>query len=252
MIYGTGSSIPNPYLVPMISKLHASVGTMTIAIIVAAYFLNSPQPAKSGRYSEVNMRIKDHASQMATQDRDPKKRVEHENDIRFSVGDREAGPMGEFGTKSGKQTDRNVERIPSIKGKDRKVASKRRSANEVAGHEPERELELSVGVRLADDVRLPAAALPVDFKMSPVAEKMLNEIVNDYYRELSAAVVTDANEALEGEDEPTVVVSNGAIAEAARQRADYRFRALFGNAAYNRMTMYSALESRLPVARASE
>ena len=105
-----------------------------------------------------------------------------------------------------------------------------------------------VGIRLAHDVRLPAAALPLDFKMSPVAEKMLKEIVDDYYRELAATVASapEGDEIQSGDEGPTVLVSNGPIVDEARKRADYRFRALFGNAAYNRITMNSVLESRLP------
>lgn len=112
--------------------------------------------------------------------------------------------------------------------------------------------ESPLGIRLADDVRLPAAAMPVDFKMSPVAEKMLKEIVNDYYRELAAAAEPEAHASDGEETERTLVISNGPLAEAARKRADYRFRALFGNAAYNRMTMNSVLEAQLPVAQAPE
>jgi hypothetical protein len=116
------------------------------------------------------------------------------------------------------------------------------------------------GLRLAPDVRLPAAALPVDFKMSPVAEKALKNIVDDYYRDLAAALAPELETATHGQDnggdgglvetaengEKTVVVTNGKIAEYARKRADARFKALFGNAAFNRMTIQSALESRLP------
>jgi hypothetical protein len=116
------------------------------------------------------------------------------------------------------------------------------------------------GLRLAPDVRLPAAALPVDFKMSSVAEKALKNIVDDYYRDLAAALAPELEAATHGQDnggdgglietaengERTVVVTNGKVAEYARKRADARFKALFGNAAFNQMTIQSALESRLP------
>ena len=114
------------------------------------------------------------------------------------------------------------------------------------------------GLRLAPDVRLPAAALPVDFKMTPVAEKALKNIVDDYYRDLAAGMAPALEAATEGRDDPegtlietdenggkTVIVTNGQAADYARKRADARFKALFGNAAYNRMTIQSALESRL-------
>jgi hypothetical protein len=116
------------------------------------------------------------------------------------------------------------------------------------------------GLRLAPDVRLPAAALPVDFKMTPVAEMALGNILDDYYRDLAAGLAPELEAATHGQDhggdgalietggngEKTVVVTNGKVAEHARKRADARFRALFGNAAFNRMTIQSALESRLP------
>jgi hypothetical protein len=117
------------------------------------------------------------------------------------------------------------------------------------------------GLKLAPDVRLPAAALPVDFKMTPVAEQALKNIIDDYYQDLAAALAPELEATTNGQDnggagtlietgengEKTMVVTNGKIAENARKRADARFRALFGNAHFNRMTIQSALESRLPV-----
>lgn len=109
-----------------------------------------------------------------------------------------------------------------------------------------------VGFQLAPDVRLPVAAMPVDFKISPIARTALEQIVTDYYQELAAGLAAGAADdvaAKPGEDaggETTVVVTNGPVANAARQRADSRFKALFGHAAYNRMTIHSLLESRLP------
>jgi hypothetical protein len=118
------------------------------------------------------------------------------------------------------------------------------------------------GLRLAPDVRLPAAALPVDFEMTPLAEQALKVIIDDYYRDLAAGLAPHLDAAGNGKQpvdnmdgpvietgengEKTVVVPNGAVSEYARNRADARFRALFGNAAFNRMTIQSALESRLP------
>lgn len=49
----------------------------------------------------------------------------------------------------------------------------------------------------------------------------------------------------ESEEGPTVVVTNRPEVESARQRADWRFKALFGDAAYNRMVMQSLIESRM-------
>lgn len=50
--------------------------------------------------------------------------------------------------------------------------------------------------------------------------------------------------------ETTIIVENGPAAEKARQRADWRFRAIFGKEAFNRMSMQSNLEARLPLADA--
>lgn len=109
---------------------------------------------------------------------------------------------------------------------------------------------VSLGVRLAPDVRLPVAAMPIDFTISPVAQTALEQIVTDYYKEISASVSeTPAESAVTEEScegETTLVVSNGPTVDAARKRADYRFKALFGNDAYNRMTINTLLEARLP------
>ena len=47
--------------------------------------------------------------------------------------------------------------------------------------------------------------------------------------------------------ELTRVITNGPAVDEARKRADARFKALFGFQAYNRMTMNTLLEARLPV-----
>jgi len=113
-----------------------------------------------------------------------------------------------------------------------------------------------IGLRLAPDVRLPVAAMPLDFKVSPVAQKALEQIVEDYYRELALPPTRQGNadsadstthEIEESETgELTRVITNGPVVDQARKRADYRFKALFGNKAYNRMTMNTLLEARSP------
>lgn len=123
-----------------------------------------------------------------------------------------------------------------------------------------------MGLRLAPDVRLPVAAMPLDFKVSPVAEKAREQIVADYYRELAspppqptgqsgkapAAAASPAPappDVIEESEtgELTRVITNSPAVDAARGRADARFKALFGNKAYNRMTMNTLLEARTPV-----
>jgi len=109
-----------------------------------------------------------------------------------------------------------------------------------------------IGIRLAPDVRLPVAAMPLDFKISPVAQKVLDDIVADYYEEIAVnsnpanSNTTDLIEESET-GEFTRVITNGPVVDQARKRADYRFKALFGNKAYNRMTMNTLLEARTPV-----
>ena len=52
--------------------------------------------------------------------------------------------------------------------------------------------------------------------------------------------------------ELTRIITNGPATDTARERADYRFKALFGNAAYNRMSMKAVLERQAPVAASAE
>lgn len=125
----------------------------------------------------------------------------------------------------------------------------------------------SMGIRLAPDVRLPVAALPNDLKLNPIRQQALQNIIDEYYQTVAAAVPapgsdgggTAAAKGAAGESaqpdfttvteengEETVIIHNSPAVEAARARADYLFKALFGKAAYNRMTMNTLLESRLP------
>ena len=114
-----------------------------------------------------------------------------------------------------------------------------------------------VGLRLAQDVRLPVAAMPHDLKITPIAQQALEQIVADYYRDLAAGLKNqpsgDTPEQtqvpLEESEtgELTQIITNGPATDAARERADYRFKALFGNAAYNRLTMKAVLELQAPV-----
>jgi hypothetical protein len=120
---------------------------------------------------------------------------------------------------------------------------------------PDEEAPSPLGVRLASNVRLPAAAMPNDLKLTDISRKALQEIVDDYYRELAVGIVPQ-EEATDPEMNPsqtgqvetadngdrTMIVTNGPVAEAARKRADQRFRALFGSAAYNRITMNAQME----------
>jgi hypothetical protein len=109
-----------------------------------------------------------------------------------------------------------------------------------------------VGIRLAPDVRLPAAALPNDLNLNPITQKALQHIIDEFYQSVAAAVPDPGNSAgsgtpvVEENGEETRVIHNSPAVDAARMHADLRFKALFGHAAYNRMTMNALLESRLP------
>lgn len=118
-----------------------------------------------------------------------------------------------------------------------------------------------VGLRLAPDVRLPVAAMPHDLKITPIAQQALEQILTDYYGDLAAGLKSpqsgdtphEGQGPLEESEtgELTQIITNGPATDAARERADNRFKALFGNAAYNRMTMKTVLERQAPVASSS-
>lgn len=152
-----------------------------------------------------------------------------------------------------------------------------------------------VGIRLASDVRLPAAALPNDLILNPITQEALQHIIDEFYQAVAATVSTPGSgegsipvgnagkisedstdsvqsmgtRAVKGKSanapadstqpagmpmveengEQTVMIHNSPAVDGARMRADLRFKALFGHAAYNRMTMNALLESRLSPVR---
>lgn len=150
------------------------------------------------------------------------------------------------------------------KPRSRSRSNKVSAADHAAAPEPQESDEIQavaeetkspLGVRLATNVRLPAAAMPSDLKLTEVSRKALQDILDDYYRELALGIVPE-EEVTDPEMKPsqtgrietadngerTLIVTNGPVADAARKRADQRFRALFGNAAYNRITMHAQME----------
>ena len=81
---------------------------------------------------------------------------------------------------------------------------------------------------------------------APVAAAMQG-IVDRFYQDLAAGVrqqnAADASSGqISADGEDTVVVNPGPIVEAARARANETYRTLFGDDAYNRLTMNTALE----------
>lgn len=119
-------------------------------------------------------------------------------------------------------------------------------------------------IQLAANVQLPAAVMAKgtwaanpSLANSPTAMAANEEIVNSFYRELSERLseppptrngessteppATDSQAA----DPTTVVVTEGPIIQDARERANQRFRTLYGNEAYNRLIMNAAIEPTL-------
>lgn len=124
-----------------------------------------------------------------------------------------------------------------------------------------------IGIQLRQDVRLPAALMnqsgngillsderPVVATEVTVARE---QIANSFYRELADHALVPAtaedgmidpqHEILESNDEEnTVVIAPGPQVEEVRERADEIYRVLYGDEAYNRYSMGSAVEVRLP------
>jgi hypothetical protein len=138
----------------------------------------------------------------------------------------------------------------------RPSAAHRKPGKHAAGEEATAEatpVQPPVGIRLAPDVRLPAAAMPNDLNLNPIKQKALQDIVDEYYRTVAATGAAPESDTatattVEENGEETRIIPNSPAVDAARNRADLRFKALFGHAAYNRMTMNTLLESRLPQA----
>lgn len=121
---------------------------------------------------------------------------------------------------------------------------------------------LPQGIQLAEDVKLPAVILAINAaernpqnKMpAPVAAAM-HGIVDTFYRELAESVAKDvaekksetSAETTVANENDTVLIHPGPAVERARDHANQMYRALFGDAAYNQMTMNAVMESQLPV-----
>lgn len=115
-----------------------------------------------------------------------------------------------------------------------------------------------VGVRLARNVRLPAASFAnsPDLFASPEIATANQEIENRFYRELldqtlhtlrehsDPDVPSDETDGIPIDEngEKTVTVEPGVETDRALDRSDEAFRSLFGNDAYNRRKMDGAVE----------
>lgn len=107
-------------------------------------------------------------------------------------------------------------------------------------------------VRLAHDVPLPAVILtlneeqidPENKTPQPIKDAM-KSIVDKFYTNLAESAAE--GDYVSKDPDGTLVVGKGPGVERAREEADQIYRALFGEEAYNRMTMNSVLESQLPI-----
>lgn len=124
--------------------------------------------------------------------------------------------------------------------------------------------EASPAIQLGANVQLPAALMAQgtwasnpSLANSPAAMAANEEIVNSFYRELSERL-SEIPPTPNGESpaqppasglqtvDATLIVSEGPIIQDVRERANQRFRTLYGNEAYNRLMMNAAIESSLP------
>lgn len=90
----------------------------------------------------------------------------------------------------------------------------------------------SVTLEIDPGVRVPAALLKSDTPLPPIVARAKEQIAEDFVREITEAT----NKGVGGKDLDTVV-------DAARNRADSRFRSIFGYDAYNAFTMQAAREA---------
>jgi hypothetical protein len=110
------------------------------------------------------------------------------------------------------------------------------------------------GVRLADDFPLPAAIVSNyrngnRERSSPQLSRAEEDIAARFYSEVALQVAgtngTSAVEPVEEAEGPTIIISPGADSARTLQRANERYRALFGNEAYNQASMESTKDARL-------
>ncbi len=107
-------------------------------------------------------------------------------------------------------------------------------------------------IQLAEDVRLPAALMPHQTaNESPAVTAARIAIGERFYRELQEIVANQApaDAAVQApvDAAATTVIHQSRATENALRRANEEYRALFGDEAFNRKTMDTHLEVKLPV-----
>jgi len=106
-------------------------------------------------------------------------------------------------------------------------------------------------IQLAEDVRLPAALMPHQTaNESPAVTAARLAIGERFYRELQEIVANqaqvDATVQTPVDAAATTVIHQSRATENALRRANEEYRALFGDEAFNRKTMDTHLEVKLP------
>ena len=90
-------------------------------------------------------------------------------------------------------------------------------------------------------------AQPTPEPIPPAVAAAQQEIVEKFYQEIAAEMAPPNILATpELKEATTVVIPPSQTVDDARHRADEQYRTLFGDAAYNRLEISSAIEVRLP------
>ena len=113
----------------------------------------------------------------------------------------------------------------------------------------------ALGIQLAEDVQLPAVIIALsdpnrdsEHKVPPPVSAAMQKIVDSFYQELAASVRVESlavNSVTDADGQETIVIQRGPAVERACANANESYRVLFGDEAFNRLTMSSMLEARL-------
>ena len=113
-------------------------------------------------------------------------------------------------------------------------------------------------IQLSEKVKLPAVILALnaaqrdpDKKISQPIAAAMHAIVDTFYQDLAESVRKPSSHdpvVVRGETavSDTILIEPGEAVDRARDRANDTYRVLFGDAAYNQMTMSALLESQIP------
>lgn len=115
------------------------------------------------------------------------------------------------------------------------------------------------GIQLAETVKLPAVILAINAaendtqsRIPPPVAAAMRGIVDTFYQDLADSaekVRTDTAPEASGAEsgaEDTIVIHPGPAVDRARERANETYRSLFGDSAFDQMTMKALMEAQLP------